>query len=139
MDGDKNLKALLDFLYAIMPGVIILAAGFIMFWFYDAETLRVALRLLLPLVLYLSGVGGAFVIRKRRSEIRKSDAGGTDQTTITVSYMALFWHDALVFGTPCLIILAAYCLKGQVELFDIVASAIACCGLYLSELIYRKK
>ena len=130
---------LLNFLYAIMPGVIIIIAGIIILFFFNEEALKSILKLVVPLALYLSGIGAALVIRKKKSKIIKADSGGTDQTTIYVSYMAFFWHDVLVFATPCIIILAAYFVKGQVEIFDILASAIAAGGLYLSELIYRKK
>ncbi len=138
MDADKNLALLLNFIYAIMPGVLIIIAGAIVLFFFNEEALKSILRLAIPLALYLSGIGAALVIRKRRSKAAKAYSGGSDQKTIYIGQMALFWHDALVFGVPCLIILSAYFINGRVEIFDILASAIACVGLYLSELIYRK-
>lgn len=139
MDADKNWEALLNFLYVIMPGVIIILAGIIMIYYYNEEVFLTILRLMIPMALYLSGIGASFVIRKKKSKVIKADSGGTDQTTINISYMKFFLHDVLTLGTPATIILAAYFIKGEVAMFDIVASGIACAGLYLSELIYRKK
>ena len=138
MDADKNLNFIMSAVYAVMPGILVLAAGILVVSAFRADELKSLLKLVVPLAFYVSCLSGAFAVRKRKSRSLKFDGGGEDTVTITVSYMALFWHDALVFGTPFIIILAAYLLNGAVDSFDILVSAIACVGLYLSELLYKR-
>jgi hypothetical protein len=138
MDVERNLKIIFEILYRIMPGIIIIVAALVIYFFFNAELFKTLAKLLVPLVLFASGLAGSYAFRKRKQKKLVYD-NGRPEVTITINYFTLFWHDALVFLTPSAILIAAYWFKGSVGYFDLLSAALAMTGLYLSELIYKRK
>jgi|GEM_PF-5129068 len=136
-DNEKNLQLLLAAINWIMLPLILIIAGMIVYFFFNQEILRAFIKLLVPVVIYSSGLGITFWVRKRKAAKMKEDQG--PEVRITLNYFTFFWHDALVFITPSIIIIAAFWLRGEVTYYDILYSGIAMTGLYLSELIYKRK
>jgi len=121
-----------------MPALIILLAGAVIYFFFNAESLREFINLVVPIAIYAAALSTSFVVRKRKEKRLASD-GDSSEITIRINYFTFFWHDALMFCTPAAIIIAAFLLKGEVTYFDILYSAIAMTGLYLSILIYKRR
>lgn len=137
MDSEKNLKVLLEVINWAMPTLILIIAGLVVYFFFNEEALKSFIKLLVPITIYSSGLGITFFVRKRKDAKMKADQG--PEVKITLNYFTFFLHDVLVFVTPSLILIVAFWLKGEVTYFDILYSGIALTGLYLSELIYKRK
>lgn len=138
MDSERNLQILIELINKIMPALVILAACVIVYLFFNAELLKEFINLIVPITVYAIALYASYYFRSRKNK-RMIREENNSEITIRINYFTFFYHDALVFCTPALIILAAFWLKGEVTYFDILYSAIAMTGLYLSVLIYKRK
>ncbi len=136
--GEKITKIFFDVLYAIMPTGIIVITGLIFYFNYNDQFLENLMSFIFPVLFYVICLLICFYYRRHKKKKIIAE-NGSQEIYIVINYFSLFWHDMLLFLTPCIIIILAYWVKGQVDIIDIVSSAIAAIALYLSELIYKNK
>lgn len=137
MDGQKNLEVTLELIDRIIIPVILIVAGVILYYLYQAQYLQQLIEMVVALGFYCCGLGLAYWARNRKKK-RLAEQNGSQEVQININYFSFFWHDCLLFLTPAAIILFIYWFKGEVGWADVGASAICFVGLYLSELIYKR-
>jgi len=76
--------------------------------------------------------------RKRKND-NLVKGGSETGSTIYITQWDRMKHDLVMFMTPIIMLLVAKFYKKNVDGFDIILSAIAFIGLYMSKWVYNKK
>lgn len=136
--GDKILKFIGVIFNNIIAWFFVAVACIIIYLFYHPEYVKDLIKILVPLLIYCLGL--VISVKYRQTQKKRLEGNyGSSEETIVVNQVDFLKHDLLMFLTPLAILAAAYFLNGEVQKNDIISSAIALCGLYLSELIYKRK
>lgn len=136
--NDDLTDSIYNFVFAAIIWLLVAAAILIIFIYYNFEFFDRLMKLLIPAIFYGTGIALSMFFRRKKDRAMKS-AQGSSEITIYLSQFDLLKHDLLMFLTPLMIIAVAYFVKKEVSALDIVYSVIALVGLYLSELIYKRK
>lgn len=138
MNGDEILKFVLNFLSNVAIWIILIFVAIFMYLFFNKEIYEKLMAFIAPILVYALAIFLVILWRKRKND--NLVRGGSEMgSTIYVTQWDLLKHDLVMFVTPLVMILIAKFFKKEVDGFDIFLSAIACLGLYASELIYKQK
>lgn len=138
MNRDEILKAILTFISNVFIWVIIVAIVLFMYFFFNKDLYEKLMKFLVPVFIYSLGIVVMAFWRKRKNDNLVKGGSETGQT-IYVTQWDKMKHDVVMFATPLIMLLVTKLYKKNVEGFDIILSAIAFLGLYMSEWVYKKK
>ena len=138
MDRDEIIKSILTFISNIFIWFILSGIVFFMYFFFNKELYEKLIKFLIPVFIYSSGLILVSMWRKRNND-NLVKGGSETGSTIYITQWDRMKHDLVMFMTPIIMLLVAKFYKKNVDGFDIILSAIAFIGLYMSKWVYNKK
>jgi hypothetical protein len=138
MNKDEILKKLYNLFFGFAIWIIVGIVVLFMYFNFNEELYRQLMLFLLPAGSYCLAI--LVVIWFRRRKHKRLEEGGSETSSgVYITQWDLMKHDLVMFATPLIMIGITKFVKGDIEGFDIFLSLIALLGIYVSELIYKRK